>query len=279
MARRHTAALRAALLALTALPFALEGQSTDRTVSSSRTARITVDLDPWLGPLARAQAQPTPSQSAQWRTARANLRLIDDALESYRKGYVDLGDDERSDIRRAFGDVIPGQRFTTYRINAPQARAIVYLGLGPLPQHGRRDRRCDYEPAAVNPVPVQTGEPARPSWCDAAIDTLSRDAAWIHSTILELGRSGGARRAKAEELDALKSMAERARQIVITTPRCGCTPGEDADALLASTREAVDSFAGSSMPAWMTLRGEQVQRIAKLADSVERSLIHCLSGR
>jgi hypothetical protein len=50
-------------------------------------------------------------------------------------------------------------------------------------------------------------------------------------------------------------------------------------ALLASTREAVDAFAGSSMPAWMTLRGEQVQRIAKLADSVERSLTHCLSNR
>ncbi len=81
-----------------------------------------------------------------------------------------------------------------------------------------------------------------------------------------------------EELDELRSMAERAREIVISTPRCGCALGEDADALLTSTREAVDAYAASSMPAWMTLRSEQVQRISKLADSVERSLLRCLSS-
>jgi hypothetical protein len=128
-------------------------------------------------------------------------------------------------------------------------------------------------------VPVQAGEPARPSWCDAALDTMSRNAAWIHTTILALGRSSGARRAKAEELGDLKSMAERAREIVISTPRCGCRLGDDADALLTSTREAFDVYAASSMPAWMTLRSEQVDRIAKLSDSVERSLLRCLSSR
>jgi hypothetical protein len=192
--------------------------------------------------------------------------------------YADLKNDERTEIRRAFGDVLPGQRMTTYRLNAPQARAITYLALGPAQRGGRHDRRCEdsVQPA---PAPVQAGEPARPSWCDAALDTMSRDAAWIHTSILALGRSGAARRAKTEELDALKSMADRAREIVVSTPRCGCAVGEDADALLTSTREAVDAFEASSMPAWMTLRSEQVQRISKLSDSVERSLIRCLSSR
>jgi hypothetical protein len=53
----------------------------------------------------------------------------------------------------------------------------------------------------------------------------------------------------------------------------------EADALFTTTREAVDVMAKSSMPAWMTLRGEQVQRISKLSDSVERSLLRCLSSR
>jgi hypothetical protein len=174
--------------------------------------------------------------------------------------------------------MLPGQRFTSYRINAPQARAIAYLALGP--SRDRREHRCEYtrrpEPA---PAPVQAGEPARPSWCDAAIDTMSRNAAWIHTTILSLSRSGGARRPKTEELEELRSMAERARDIVVSTPRCGCTMGDDADALLTSTREAVDAVAASSVPAWMTLRSEHVQRISKLSDSVERFLLRCLSSR
>ena len=108
---------------------------------------------------------------------------------------------------------------------------------------------------------------------------MSRDAAWIHTTILALGRSGAGRRAKAEELDDFKSMAERAREIVVSTPRCGCRLGDDAEALLTSTREVLDAYAASSVPAWMTLRSEQVQRISKLSDAVERSLLRCLSSR
>jgi hypothetical protein len=256
----------AVILALAALPGALAAQASSADKS---TATITIEVDPWMV----AWRKP-PAQS---RITRANLRELDDALGPYRMSYADLKDGERVEIRRAFGDVLPGQRFTTYRLNPPQARAIVYLALGPS-ERGRRDRRCEYAQRPA-PEPIQTGEPARPSWCDAALDTMSRNAAWIHTTVLSLSRSGGARRPKSEELDELRSMAERAREIVVSTPRCGCAVGEDADALLTSTREAVDAFAGSSVPAWMTLRSEQVQRISKLSDSVERSLLRCLSSR
>jgi hypothetical protein len=263
------ATIVAALLAVSALSGALAAQGSTATKS---TATITVEVDPWLATWKKEQPQS--------RIVRANLRALDDALEPYRMRYADLTDGERNEIRRAFGDVLPGQRFTTYRLNAPQARAITFLALGPA--RSRHERRCEYvrQPSPEpTPAPVQTGEPARPSWCDAAIDTMSRNAAWIHSTILNLSRSGGARRPKSEELDDLRLMAERAREIVVSTPRCGCSTGDDADALLTATREAVDAFAPSSVPAWMTLRSEQVQRISKLSDSVERFLLRCLSSR
>ncbi|MDQ3997109.1 MAG: hypothetical protein M3303_08825 [Gemmatimonadota bacterium] len=263
---RTTSTIAATLLALVALPGALAAQASS---AGKSTATITIEVDPWMVGWKRP-----PSQS---RIARANLRELNDALEPYRMGYADLQDGERVEIRRAFDDVLPGQRFTTYRLNAPQARAIAYLALGPA--RGHRDRRCQYTQQQPEPAPVQAGEPSRPSWCDAALDTMSRNAAWIHTTVLSLSRSGGARRPKSEELDELRSMAERAREIVVSTPRCGCTVGDDADALLTSTREAVDAFAASSVPAWMTLRSEQVQRISKLSDSVERSLLRCLSSR
>jgi hypothetical protein len=262
-----TSMLAAALLAIPALTDTLAAQASTATRS---TATITIEVDPWLAAWKKEQSQS--------RIVRANVRELNDALGPYRMTYPDLTDGERTEIRRAFSDLLPSQRFTTYRINPPQARAIAYLALGPA--RGRREHRCEYsrqsEPA---PAPVQAGEPVRPSWCDAALDTMSRNAAWIHTTILSLSRSGGARRPKTEELDELRSMAERARDIVVSTPRCGCTMGDDADALLTSTREAVDAVAASSVPAWMTLRSEQVQRISKLSDSVERFLLRCLSSR
>jgi hypothetical protein len=266
-----TSTLAAVLIACSALPDTVSGQSGAPTPSAAKsTATITIEVDPWLV-ASRREQQASASRS---RVVRSNLRTLNDALEPYRMAYQDLTDGERMEIRRAFADVLPGQSFTTYRLNAPQARAITFLALGAT----RRGRRCEQvaEPA---PAPVQTGEPSSPSWCSAALDTMSRDAAWIHTTILSLSRSGAGRRAKAEELDDFKAMAERAREIVVTTPRCGCRLGDDAEALLTSTREVLDAYAASSVPAWMTLRGEQVQRISKLSDAVERSLLRCLSGR
>jgi hypothetical protein len=265
MFRLTTTTIAAALLAISTLPGALAAQA---STSGRSTATITIEVDPWLAMWKKEQSQS--------RIVRANVRELNDALQPYRMAYPDLTDGERAEIRRAFGDVMPGQRFTTYRINTPQARAIVYLAIGPA--RGRREHRCEYS-RQPEPAPVQAGEPVHPAWCDAALDTMSRNAAWIHTTILSLSRSGGARRPKSEELDELRSMAERARDIVVSTPRCGCTIGDDADALLTSTRQAVDAVAASSVPAWMTLRGEHVQHISKLSESVERSLLRCLSSR
>jgi hypothetical protein len=262
-----TTTIAAALLLATGLPGALAAQA---STNSKSAATITIEVDPWLAAW--------KTERSQSRIVRANVRELNDALEPYRMTYPDLTDGERTEIRQAFGSLLPSQRFTTYRINASQARAIAYLALGPA--RGRREHRCDYSRAPeLAPAPAQAGEPARPSWCDAALDTMSRNAAWIHTTVLSLSRSGTARRSKAEEIDDLRSMAERARDIVVSTPRCGCRMGDDAEALLTSAREAVDAVAASSVPAWMTLRSEQVQRISKLSDAVERSLLRCLSSR
>jgi hypothetical protein len=265
--QRRTSQLAATLFALAVLPGVMAAQA---TTTARPSATITIQIDPWMAG--------TRKETPQTRVARSNLRTLNDALEAYRMTYADLNDGERAEIRNAFANVLPGQHFTTYRINTPQAQAIAYLALGPA--RGRREHRCEYtrqpEPA---PAPVQAGEPAPSSACSAALDTMSRDAAWIHTAILSLSRSGGGHRQKSAELDDLRAMAERARGIVVETPRCGCRTGDDADALLTSTREALDAVAASSVPAWMTLRAEHVQRISKLSDSVERSLLRCLSSR
>jgi hypothetical protein len=265
----RTISTTAAFVALAALPGAIAAQAT--TVTKSTTT-ISAEVDPWLAAWRK--------ETTQTRVARSNLRALDDALEPYRMKYADLSAGERAEIRNAFGNILPGQRITTYRINTHQAQAITYLALGPV--RGRREHRCEYtrQPEPVpTPAPVQAGEPAGPVPCRVVIDSLSRDAAWIHTAILSISRSGGGHRQKSAELDELRAMAERARGIVIGTPRCGCRTGDDADALLTSTREALDAVAASSVPAWMTLRGEHVERISKLSDSVERSLLRCLSSR
>jgi hypothetical protein len=263
----RTSTITAALFALAAAPGALVAQAPS---TAKRTTTVTVEVDPWMVAWKRETSQP--------RIARANLSTLNSALEPYRMTYADLTDGERAEIRDAFGNVLPGQRFTTYRINSPQAKAIAYLALGP--SRDRREHRCEYtkrpEPA---PAPIQAGEPAASSRCDAALDTMSRDAAWIRTTILSLSRSGGGHRQKSAELDDLRSMTERARDLVVSTPRCGCRTGDDTDGLLTATREALDAVTASSVPAWMTLRSEHVQRISKLADSVERSILRCLSSR
>ena len=261
-----TSTLAAAFIALFALPGsgAAQASSTPRS-----TATISAESDPWMAAWRR--------ETTQARVARLNLRTLNDALEPYRMTYADLTDGERAELRNAFGNVIPGQRITTYKLNPQQAQAITYLALGPV--RGRREHRCEYtrqpEPAAA---PVQAGQPAGPLPCRVAIDSMSRDAAWIHTAILSLSRSSGNRQ-KSAELDELRAMAERARGIVVGTPRCDCRTGDDADALLTSTRQALDAVAASSVPAWMTLRAEHVDRISKLSDSVERSLLRCLSSR
>jgi hypothetical protein len=199
------------------------------------------------------------------RTARTNLSQLDRALEPYGATYTRLDAEARGRIRQAFDDVIPSQRFSRYPVSAPQARAIVYLALGPV---DRVDTGCDRD------RPRRRNGPTR---CDQAIDSMGRDAAWIHSTILALGRTGN-RRPREQELGALRDMNERARGMAVGGSGCGCSAArDDAEELLAGIRDAIDAYDRSSMPAWMSLGDQRVQRIARLSDSLERTFIRCLS--
>jgi hypothetical protein len=220
----------------------------------ARPAVTTTAADPWL----------ISYVGLSGRTARANIGQLDQALEPYRTSYTRLPADERARLRQAFDDLIPAQRFSRYPLSAPQARAIVYLALGPSEGRGR-DRDC----GGLR----RRGGASR---CDEAIDSMSRHAAWIHSTILAMGRTGN-RRPRGEELGALRAMSEHAREMVVGASGCGCPAArDDAEALLTSTRDAVDVYEGSSMAAWMSLGDQRVQRISRLSDSLERTFIRCL---
>lgn len=222
-------------------------------------ARPIGGVDPWL----------VLRGGEQSRVARANLELIDRALAPYRTTYHDLTPGDRSLVRQAFGDLLPAQRVTRHQLNPFQAQAIVYLALG---HWVTVDGNCERRPDRRGPRDGRGG-------CTAVTDSLSREAAWIHSAALSPGRSA-ARRPRHEELAVLRGMAERARAILVTTPRCGCGAGmDDAEALFEATREAVDIHERSSMPAWMSLGSERVQRLARLSDTVERTLLRCLGDR
>jgi hypothetical protein len=110
-----------------------------------------------------------------------------------------------------------------------------------------------------------------------AIDSMSGDAARIHSTILSMSRTGQ-RRPHAHELAAVRAMNEAARAMAVGATGCGCPAARgDADMLFASTRDAVDAVERSGMPAWMSLGDQRVQRIARLSDALERTFIRCMS--
>lgn len=247
------AALVTSVAALPAPAWAQLGTSERRPAPASQSVPLARrDADPWLD-----QRGITGSIAG-----RANLTRIDQALAPYDVTYARLAPQQRAQLRAAFAELLPGESFTRYRLRDPQARAIAYLALGaaePTDCDGSRRRRG----------------PAR---CGQALDSMSRDAAWIHTTILALGRTGS-RRPRAEELADLRSMTERARAMVVTTPGCGCTSATaDAEALLTSTRQALDAYEGSSMAAWMSIGSSRVQRISQLSDTLERTYIRCLNG-
>lgn len=229
--------------------------------AASAAAASSAQADPWL----------ISYVGLSGRTARMNIGQLDRALELYHTSYTRLSGDERARIRQAFDELIPAQRFARYPIRAPQARAIVYLALGP-------SERCDWDRGGDSDRgrdgPRRRGGASR---CDQAIDSMSRHAAWTHTTILAMGRTGN-RRPRDEELGALRAMSEHAREMVLGTSGCGCPAARgDAEALLSSTRDARDVYEGSSMPAWMSLGDQRVERIARLSDSLERTFIRCLS--
>jgi len=212
--------------------------------------------DPWL----------TAYAGLSGRTTRTNIAQLDQALEPYRTTYPRLPTDDRARVRQAYEELFPSQRFSRSPLGASQARAVAYLALGPSEVLGR-DRDCG--------APRRRGGHSR---CDESIDSMSRHSAWIHSTILSMGRTGS-RRPRTEELALLRAMNEYAREMVLNGSGCGCPASRnDSEALLTSTREALDVYEGSSMPARLSLGDQRVQRMARLSDSLERTWLRCLGG-
>lgn len=269
LAKSHHPSLdrRAALVAATLLVLGAAAAPLAAQVTSlpDQPARATVAMaDPWLA---------TPFNRTQRRTVDANIARIDRALEPYRIVYRTLDADARTLLRGAFTDLVPGARFASYRVNEAQAKAIVFLAFGPVPVES------DCGPT---PHPGQGWEPRRErrdSRCAARLDSLSRDAAWIHTAVMALGRTGGTR-PRDEERATMRDITERARNILISAGGCGCEEVRvEADSLYLNARAANDALQSSNMPAWMVIGGQQADRIARLADEVEQELIDCLSGR
>ena len=265
------ARLLTAMLTLAVLPAAGAAQSATPTAAPITVPRPDLERRPTSAPApAPARVEPDPWLLSYAglgnRTARANLSQIDRALAPYGSSYTRLPAEDRVRVRQAFDGLLPRQSFSRYEVSEPQARAIAYLALGPWERAGRSG---------------DCGGPRRGvgrTRCGEALDSMSRDAAWTHSTILSMSRSGR-RRPRPEELNDLRAMTEHARRMVVETSGCGCHAGrEDAEALFAATRDAVDAYQRSSMPAWMSLGDARIERIARLSDSLERTYLRCLGS-
>jgi hypothetical protein len=247
------ARLLATALALAALPSAARAQVA-APVLERRPVAARAESDPWL----------ISFVGLSGHTARTNLTQLDRALQPYSTSYTRLPAEDRARVRRAFDDLLPGQSISRAAVTEPQARAVAYLALGPWERRGR-DAEC--------------GGPRRrggATQCDQVIDSMSRRAGWIRATALALGRTGN-RRPRAQELADLRAMNEHAGEMVLAPSSCGCPAArQDAATLLASTRDAVDAYERSSMPAWMSLGDQRVQSIARLSDSLERTFLRCL---
>jgi hypothetical protein len=239
-----------------------------------------------LAPFA-AHAQPSSVGSTQTATNRridagiripdsrrdmalANVQRIDRALERTGRSWERISRDDQVRLRRAFEQLLPDKSLTSYLINDAQARAMVYLAFDDDDRYDRDGRdgrgrgRDDYR------------DDDRPRSCSASVDRVSRDAGWINEAIAPLRRSSRASLSHDRELQVLEAVEERARQVAVSTTRCGCPAARDkASDLLDLARAAASRHREGITSAWMTVGDDRLGRIQQLAREVEREMLRC----
>ena len=201
--------------------------------------------------------------------AQHNVQRIDRALERTGRSWERLSRDEQSRLRRAFELLLPDKSLMTYALNDAQARAMVYLAFDDddrYDRYGRGRGRDDY----------RDRDDDRPRSCSASVDRTSRDAGWINEAIAPLRRSSNASLSHERELQVLEGVEERARQMAVSTTRCGCPAARDrASDLLDLARSAAARHREGITRAWMTVGDDRLARIQQLAREVEREVLRC----
>lgn len=184
-----------------------------------------------------------------------NIARLDLALTPYRRTYARLTTSQRRSIDDAFTALLPGDRFTRYRLNESQARAVVFLAFGAAPCH----------------------VPSGGSPCAGFTERVSDDALWIRDAVVPLRRAVRVRLTRDGETRVLVEITERAREIVRLSSRCNeCRAvRERADHLLSLSRDALDRHRVSSQPAWQGVGEERLARLQALAGEVEREAMRC----
>ena len=190
-----------------------------------------------------------------------NVRF-DEALRPYGRKYVQLSMRERRQVQDAFENLLPGERLEQYRLNATQARAVVYIAFGaPAPAYGDdRGRR--------------TEDIGRLS------ERVSGDARWIRDAITPLRRSARHTMSHDQELAVLHDVTDRARLLVSMTARMSCQDAYDrAQGLLTAARDAEDRMRESVVQAWMAVGDERLARMQRLSDDVDDNAMRCVVRR
>ena len=207
--------------------------------------------------------------------AQQNIHRIDRALERTGRSWERISRDDQVRLRRAFELLLPDKSLMTYLLNDAQARAMVYLAFDDedrYDRYGRGRGRDDYRGRDDD----RDRDDDRPRSCSASIDRTSRDAGWINEAIAPLRRSSHASLSHERELQVLEAVEERARQMAVSTTRCGCPAARDkASDLLDLARSAAARHREGITRAWMTVGDDRLARIQQLAREVEREVLRC----
>lgn len=207
--------------------------------------------------------------------AQQNVARIDRALERTGRSWERISRDDQVRLRRAFEQLLPDKSLLTYQLNDAQARAMVYLAF-------EDDRRWDdrYDDRYGDRYGRGRGRDDdrddRPRSCSASVDRASRDAGWINEALAPLRCSSHAAPSHERELQVLEAVEERARQMAVSTTRCGCPAARDkASDLLDLARSATARHREGVTRAWMTVGDERLARLQQLAREVEREMLRC----
>ena len=210
---------------------------------------------------------------------RTNVMRLDLALAPYGVKMENLSSADRDRLYDTFSELLPGERPSRYRMNATQAKALVYVVLG-SPEHYRGDDESDDRGRGRDRDADPRRGPPRTEPSSRGASVVGQTADHLRLTLEPLRQSSRRRLGHDAEFAAMDTVVKDARQIVVVAEGQRCDAAADAaEDLLTASREAREKVRASIVSAWMAVGDAGLQRLGDMTDDVELKLLRCSRGR